>query len=508
MRTGISHLGRVKVLALGLALAALGARGQVPVDAYRVESVATPRDIASEVSAIAFSTDGKLLACFRRGYIYSMDPATSRWRKFAEGLHTPLGILPGEAGEIFVAQVPELTRVADTDGDGTADSYETISDAWGLSGNYHELISGPQRDDEGNFYVALSLASSGANPRPPFRGEMTKRGRQSEQPEEGKVNQVGHYSPVPYRGCAVKITPQGKLSPISCGFRQSNGIVRSPEGEIFVADNQGDWVGTSPLHHVTPGAFHGHPAALNWLPAFRGRDPVEARVEELQKMRKLPAILFPQNDMGGSVAQPLFDLSEGKFGPYAGQMFVAEWTYPRIHRVYLEIVDGEYQGSTFPFVYGNGLRTSNNRLAHSPDGKALYVAQTSRVWGGATEGLQRIVWTGKVPMDILEMRLTKTGFELVFTKPVDRETAGDTSAYSMIHYYYLYHRTYGSPKTDVTPVNVTGVSVSDDGLRVELTADGLVPRRVYELRPKGIRSADGEPLATTIAAYTLNRLRR
>ena len=111
-------------------------------------------------------------------------------------------------------------------------------------------------------------------------------------------------------------------------------------------------------------------------------------------------------------------------------------------------------------------------------------------------------------MDILEMRLTKTGFELVFTKPVDRETAADTSAYSMTHYYYLYHRTYGSPKTDVTPVNVTGISISDDGLRVELTVDGLVPRRVYELRPKGIRAADGEPLATTIAAYTLNRLRR
>ena len=507
MRNSAIYLPQMKAFALGFTLAILCARGQVPADTYRVESVATPRDIASEVAAIAFSADGKLFASFRRGYIYSMDPATSRWRKFAEGLHTPVGLLSGDAGEIFVAQVPELTRVADTDGDGTADTYETICDAWGLSGNYHELLSGPERDSAGNFYLALSLASSGANPRPPFRGELTKRGRQSEQPEEGKVNQVGHYSPVPYRGCAVKITPDGKLSVISCGFRQSNGLVRSPEGEIFVADNQGDWVGTSPLHHISPGAFHGHPAALNWHPAFRGRDPVEARVEELDQMRKPPAILFPQNDMGGSVAQPLFDLSEGKFGPYADQMFIAEWTYPRIHRVFMEKVGGEFQGAAFPFVYGNGLRTSNNRLALSPDGKALYVAQTSRVWGGGTEGLQRIIWTGKVPMDILEMRLTTAGFELIFTKPVDREAATDTAAYSMTHYYYLYRRAYGSPKTDVTPASVTGVSVSDDGLRAELTVDSLVPRRVYELRPKGIRSADGEPLATTIAAYTLNRLR-
>ena len=69
------------------------------------------------------------------------------------------------------------------------------------------------------------------------------------------------------------------------------------------------------------------------------------------------------------------------------------------------------------------------------------------------------------------------------------------------------HSQYGSPKPDVTPVRVTGVEVSDDGLGVSLTLDKLVPGRVYELRPNGIQGADGEPLATRVAAYTLNRLR-
>ena len=93
-----------------------------------------------------------------------------------------------------------------------------------------------------------------------------------------------------------------------------------------------------------------------------------------------------------------------------------------------------------------------------PGDGSLYTAQTSRVWGGSTEGLQKITWSGKVPMDILHMRLTKKGFELTFTKPVDRETARHTSNYSMTHYYYLYHASYGSPKTDVTPAKVTGVT--------------------------------------------------
>jgi hypothetical protein len=39
-----------------------------------------------------------------------------------------------------------------------------------------------------------------------------------------------------------------------------------------------------------------------------------------------------------------------------------------------------------------------------------------------------------------------------------------------------------------------------------LELENLVAGRVYELLPNGIKAADGEPLATRIAAYTLNRL--
>ena len=161
---------------------------QVPRDAYRVETVLMPGGIAPEVSAIAFAEDGKLYACFRRGYIYALDLATSQWRRFALGLQAPLGILPGKRGEFFVVQRPELTRVVDTDGDGVADLYETISDAWGMSGNYHEFAYGPVRDAAGNFYISLGCASNVAKPRPPVRGEIIERGRQSRDPKPGTVS--------------------------------------------------------------------------------------------------------------------------------------------------------------------------------------------------------------------------------------------------------------------------------------------------------------------------------
>ena len=479
---------------------------QVPPESYRVETVATPRGIASETSAIAFGPDGRLYASFRRGYIYSLDTDSGAWRKFASGLHTPMGILPGRRGELFVAQVPELTRVADSDGDGSADIYEAIADGWGLAGNYHELIAGPVRDEDGNFFLTLGLSSGNADPRFPVRGEYTPKGRKATTPKEGYANRVGHYSPVPYRGCSVKITPNGKVSLVSCGFRQPNGLVRRSDGELFTTDNQGDWVGTSPLHHITPGAFHGHPSSLNWDPTFP-HDPVEVPVALLAKRRKMPAIQFPQNDMAGSISHPLFDTTEGKFGPYSGQLLVADWTYRRILRAELEKVGGQFQGACFIFLEGNGLRMANNRMALSPDGDSLYIAQTSRVWGGSTEGIQKITWTGKTPMDVLHMRLTEKGFELTFTKPVDPATARQPSAYSMTHYYYLYHDQYGSPKTDVTAAKVTGVALSGDRLRATLELERLAPGRVYELRPRGIVGADGEPLVTRLAAYTLNKLR-
>src|SRR5262245_370871 len=158
-----------------LACLALPAMSQVTPDSYRVENVPTPKGVAPEVGAITFAPDGRLAAAMRRGSIYLLDTASGRWSKFAEGLQSPLGILSGKPGEFFVIHLPELTRIEDTDGDGTADVYESISSTWGMSGNYHEFTYGPVRDRQGNLYISLGSASNNAEPRPPVRGELTSK---------------------------------------------------------------------------------------------------------------------------------------------------------------------------------------------------------------------------------------------------------------------------------------------------------------------------------------------
>ena len=89
-----------------------------------------------------------------------------------------------------------LTRLTDTNGDGVADRYETVSDQFGLSGNYHEFAFGPVRDAKGNLYIGLNTASNGAGIREKLRGDYNPLGR------PGRM-----YACVPYRGWVIQITP-------------------------------------------------------------------------------------------------------------------------------------------------------------------------------------------------------------------------------------------------------------------------------------------------------------
>ncbi|MEN9572325.1 MAG: hypothetical protein RL514_180 [Verrucomicrobiota bacterium] len=468
---------------------------------YKLETVAVPSGIALEVGGMAFNSDGSLMVCTRRGEIWryvnaalqaecakpglnraamlSRNPlsltATStsfgdRWELFATGLHEPLGLLTGKPGEVFVVQRSELTRIADTDGDGKADLFETLDQNCGVSASQHAYIFGPVRDQEGNLWGAISgIGVSGA----------------------GK-----------YFGWSFKVTPKGEFIPWSKGLRSPNGLCMTPDGDLFITDNQGEWMGTSPLHHVSKDAFHGHPQALKWDANFKGN---ASSAEDLGKIRKLPAIQFPYGTMGQSLAEPVVDTTGGKFGPFAGQMFVCDESKCIVVRVALEKVDGEWQGACLPFR--SGFQGGNNRAAFAPDG-SLYVGQTDRGWGstgGKSFGLQRLAWSGEVPFEIETVKLTADGFDVRFTRLVDQSAAATPANWSLSHYHYLYRAAYGSPQQDITPVKVTSASVSADGRTVRLKLPELRPGKLYELHHTNLRAADGTAPLHTSAYYTLNR---
>jgi Family of unknown function (DUF6807) len=294
--------------------------------------------------------------------------------------------------------------------------------------------------------------------------------------------------------------------PFANGFREANGLGFDLTGRLFTIDNQGDFVGTSALYHVKEGQFYGHPHSLVWREGF-DRHPFDVPIAELNAMRERPAVVFPHGDMANSPTQPVCDTTGGRFGPFAGQLFLGEMNSPRILRVMLEEVDGQLQGASQIFFDAKGLHRGNNRLAFDPDGKSLWIGQTLyETWAGQS-GLQRLTWTGADPFEIKEMHLTETGFDLVFTKPIDPSTAKDPAAYGLRSYFYNYHEPYGSKKFDVAPETITDVRIRDGGRRVSLTLARLRAWRIYDLRLKGIHATDKSTIGHPWVVYTLNRLR-
>ncbi len=420
------------------------------------------------------------------------------YKKFASALHEPLGLLK-QGDAFYTLQRSELTRMRDRTGDGVADEYLAVAKGWGVTGHYHEYAYGPKLDGQGNLWLTLNIGLG-------LKGEQLNRTIQ---------DPILGYRQGRWRGWGMKLTPAGKLVPVCAGMRSPSGLGANQAGDMFYTDQQGNWVPTNSLHHMREGAFFHHPEALASmsLPAspIQGIEkipdglPYPAAIKQLPQL-KPPAVWFPYKKVGQSATDILLDESQGKFGPFAGQFFVGEFTQAGINRVFLEKVAGEYQGACFPFR--SGFASAVLRMAQGTDG-SIFVGLTNRGWsslGSAAYGLQRLVWTGKTPFEIQEMRAKPDGFELVFTKPVDPKTAGELGSYTMKSYTYLYHETYGSDEIQNQTLPIRAANVSADGKRVRLIVAGLRELFVHELSAPGVRDQTGKPLLHSQAYYTLNKI--
>jgi hypothetical protein len=464
---------------------------------YKIVTLPLANDCVMEVGGLGFRPDGKLFACTRRGEVWLIDnpsaedPADIKMTKFASGLHEALGLVVETNNVVYVVQRPELTKITDSTNSGRADEYSTVCDKWGVSGDYHEFAFGPARDKQGNFFITLNVGFGG-----------------------------GHQAKAAWRGWCVKVSPDGKMEPYAYGLRSPNGINFSPEGDLFYCDNQGEWVVSNKMHHVKKGAFFGHQAGLRWVKdsPFAGKVPEKVasgmRYDGVNRTGQQtdvypdlspPCIWFPYGRMGQSASEPIWDTSGGKFGPFAGQCFVGDQTRSIVMRVALEKVNGEYQGACFPFRAG--LQCGVNRLAFAPDG-SLFVGQTNRGWGSVGPkpyGIQRIVYTGTEPFEVHHIALTKDGFDLTFTKPVDPESLGKKPV-SVSSFTYVYNSNYGGPEIDTRAEPVGEAHLSEDGKALTVPVENLRKGRVYEFRIDGPKSRDGESVVHPEAYYTLNYL--
>ena len=479
-------------------IVSLGAFGQKPSkkteqDFYEIKTLPIPQDLYLEVGGLATMPDGRLAVSTRRGEIwivenpYQKNSHQTYYRRFASGLHEILG-LAYKDGVFYCSQRGELTKITDTDRDGVADLYEPIYQ-FEISGNYHEYTYGPVFDKNGDMLVTLNLAWIGFG--------------------EGKFSK--------WRGWLVKIKPDGTLEPLSAGLRSPAGYSINDEGDIFYGENQGDWVGSGRVTHLAKGDFAGNPGGLKW--AKEPNSPFKLTLEEIPdnsapmfeaakkvKNLKLPAVWFPHAIMGISTSDIVQDSTKGRFSPFPGQYFVADQGQSKVMRMYLEKVNGVYQG--FCINYREGFQSGILRERFGLDG-SMFVGMTSRGWGStgkADFGLQRLVWNGLTPFEINEIHAKPDGFEINFTQPVDVKSVKNAASYALRSYIYEYHHQYGSPIIDVKDLKIKGISVSADKKTVRISLDGIRQYFIHEFVLKGILNEEGEPLLHETAYFTLNQI--
>ncbi|WP_428656404.1 c-type cytochrome [Runella sp.] len=427
------------------------------------------KDFKPRVGAIAFKPDGRLLVTTwdEVGGVYLLDGVATgdtnkiTVKRIASGLAEPLGIEVVN-GDIYVLQKHELTKLIDTDGDDIIDEYRAVCNSWGVTADFHEFAFGLVYK-EGFFYVTLSMAMR-------------------LKPDEKQL---------PDRGRTLKIAPDGSFESVNYGLRTPNGIGLGVDNELFVTDNQGQWLPGNKFIHIKKGDYHG--MAWGWLS------------EEAAPPMTPPAIWLPEHEIGNSPSEPVLV----KDGPYKGQMLHGDVTYGGIQRDFLEKINGEYQGAVFRF--SQGFEAGVNRLRWGPDG-ALYVGEVGMVGGGwswkdRVRGLQKLKYNGKSTFEMLAVRAKPQGFEIEFTEPLKAGQKLKPTDFLIQQWWYLPTKNYGGPKMDLTTMSISQLTVSKDRTRIVLEIPNLKKEHVVYFRlPDALKSSSSQSLWSSETWYTLNNI--
>lgn len=504
------HLLMAGLLAtLAIANPPAQAQDNRPGDRAPLESVnpawtleqARPEGFEPRVGGLAFLPDGKLAVTSfppknngilreeYNGHLYILDnldasdPNQITVHKVTEDLHDPLG-LTWLGGALYISDRDEVSRWTDTDNDGYPDQRETFASGW-ISDNYHHFTFGLPYYD-GHFYLTLST-------------NITFNKMIEEENIEGEI--IGFNGPNPeFRGCLLKIDAQtGDFTVVAGGLRTPNGVSLGPDGLILLPDNQGAWKPASGIYVAEQGAFYGYYGNTEATSDFYPDGGVPSAFSDQPPTP--PAVYLPQSEASNSPAQ-MVEIPEGQ--PYAGQMLMAEITLGGLKRVFLEEVDGRWQGAVFR--HSHGFEAGLNRLAWGPDG-CLYVgcmgASGNWSWRGKQFGLQRMRPTGQTAFEYEKVEATADGFRVTFTKPVSKDQLEDLAAWSINAWTYTPTPAYGGPKVDRHEAAPTRAVASEDRLSVELTVPNRKSDYVYHIRTDP-KSDGGEAMWTTEAWYTFH----
>ncbi|HWE36727.1 MAG TPA: DUF6797 domain-containing protein [Isosphaeraceae bacterium] len=389
-----------------------------------------------------FTPDGTAYLCTMQGDVWRVEGLDDtlknvRWRRFASGLHQALGLVVAD-GKVHVLGRDQITRLHDLNGDGEADFYECVSNAYATSTAGHDFITGLQRDSAGRFH--------------------TVSGKQG----------------------LIRVSPDGKaIETIATGFRNADGLGLSNDGTITVPNSEGEWVPASMVCEVRPGGHYGYPGPRD------GKAP------------DLPLVYLPRGLDNSSGAQVFVE--GDRFGPLKGQWIHFSFGAGSAFLVLREQVDGQPQGAAIP-LSGEFLSGVHRGRFNPRDGQ-LYVSGMAG-WGSYTPAdgcFQRVRYTGEPVRLPVAFHAHENGVLLTFPRPIDSAEAGRADRHLAQAWNYRYSSAYGSPEFAPSHPGLPGhdrltirsAHVLDDGRSLFLEIPDLQPvnHLHLHLRPDG-----GEPV--------------
>lgn len=475
------------------------ATAQLPAG-YSIENYYPPkdnygRDQLFEALGLALTRDGTIVVGTRTAGIWRI--VGGEWRLFAEGLFDSLGVVAEDAKGLTVVagQKPELTRISDTNGDGIADRFDTLFDAHSYHGNYHTYMHGPVRGPDGSYYFALNLAHDGAGTTYNVGGQY--------------MGTWGGFS-----GWAIRSQGAGKFELFANGLRSPASMAFDPQGGLWYADNQGEYVGTSKLFQLRKDRFYGHPSSLVDLPGMTPQSP-QIAWDQWAARKEREVILFPHNRVANAPGNPVW-IPRKTFEPFVGQMLIGDQTQSNLLRVVTEEVDGVEQGSVMPFFAG--LESGVMRPLFLRDG-SLLLGQTGRGWqakGGKIASLQHVRWDGKtIAPAIAAVLAIPGGLRIDLTQPLTA-AASDTSlrsALALESWTYRDAPDYGSDELDLHAEGIASIELSADRKAISVKLASIEQKqvhphqtgRVYHLALSTVNLFGANAPEQLQAYYTLHR---
>ncbi len=358
---------------------------------YVIDTITVPTDTGfqsvMQLTSVGFLENGTALVATLAGEMWAVsgltdDLANVTWKRFAAGLHQPIGIHIDDDG-IFVMERGQITRLHDLNNDGEADFYETWANDFDGHDKSHSHSFGLVRDDYGSFYFT-------------------------------------NWKDV-YRTGPDRVTDY-----FAYGVRNCMGVGSGVDGSILVGPQEGTFTPASMVIDVHEGEFYGHigdkpsdtiSPPLCYIP--RGID------------NSTGGFLHANNDRWGPINDHTIGISYG----YSSHYLVLRDRSTSRHQGAVVPLVGDFQSGVMRGAFG----THDGQLYLTGiDGWGDY-----SVTDGC---FQRVRYTGKPFRDPIGFQVHSNGIRIDFASPLDSKSSTALHNFFVQQWNYEYAPQYGSPE--------------------------------------------------------------